>query len=112
MLKYLKIHNLTFLKEKFHPNPAFFTILDICDKTLLFVIELYNFSKLFLDKNLMLFNICLDAIGDLKNPPYDDFPTCHLLNALVKKFVTLRLFAYEKRLKNQLSQKYNTQDQQ
>jgi hypothetical protein len=40
----------------------------------------------------------MEAIGDLKNSPFSDLPTCHLLNALVKKFVNIRIFAYEKNL--------------
>jgi hypothetical protein len=35
--------------------------------------------------------MCKSAIGDIKDSPYSDFPDCHLLDALVEKFVNIRI---------------------
>ncbi len=60
--------------------------------------ENFAFARVFCDKNVVLFNICKSAIGDIKDSPYSHFPDCHLLDALVKKLVNIRIHAYEKQL--------------
>ncbi len=55
----------------------------------------FAFARVFCDKNVVLFNICKSAIGDIKDSPYSHFPDCHLLDALVNKFVYIRIHAYE-----------------
>jgi hypothetical protein len=90
---------LTHHKQKFIAISAFFSIVDICEKTFQYILETHeNFAQVFCDKNVVLFSMCKDAIGDIKDSPYSDFPDCHLLDALIKKFVNIRIHAYEKQL--------------
>jgi len=92
---------LTSLKGKFHSLPEIVSILDVCEKTFQYLLyNCENFAKLDCDINLVLFNLCIEAIGSV---PFENFPTCHLLNAIVKKFTNLRIFTYEKKVNQELS---------
>ncbi len=95
---------LTHHKQKFSAIPAFFSIVDICEKTFQYILKNdENFAQVFCDKNIVLFNMCKSAIGTIKDSPYSDFPDCHLLDALVKKFVNIRIHEYEKQLNRMIT---------
>jgi hypothetical protein len=88
--------NLTSLKQKFHASPAIVSILDVCEKNFLYLKNQKNFSELDCDLDLVLFNMCLKSIECV---PFEDFPDCeHLIRAILKKFINIRIYSHEKQL--------------